>query len=181
MGGLNTYGYAHGSPLLYIDPFGQQAAVNPKELLRGRSSGTLQCGAAIANACIAGDLSEVLTLVDACYPAIPVDKYKQLEKLTRFFKGVPNKPTTSNRGLQSIYDSLYQTGDKYPGGTAGILRREAVGDVQSNHLMKARERAKQLRDYLVHNGDDLTRADREIAERVLQDLRESIKYAEDLM
>lgn len=92
--------------------------------------------------------------------------------------GKSNPPNASDPALQDAYKNLWRPQDKKPGGTIGELLREVECGRPLKHLMKAKERLKQLVDRVTDTTRPLTPADRAGAERVINDLKEAIKTAE---
>jgi hypothetical protein len=78
--------------------------------------------------------------------------------------------------LEGIIKQLFKSSDKIPGGTAGILSKEAkTGQLLSKtgHLQKAEERIKQLTRYL--KNDDISNKSRQTASKLLKDLNDAVK------
>jgi hypothetical protein len=90
-------------------------------------------------------------------------------------KGIHNKPNAHNPQLRKALDELYKPTDKYPGGTAGILRKETELGWPKEHLIKAGQSIARLKEII--NNEPLSRTDRKIAERLIHDLRSAIKQA----
>ena len=90
-------------------------------------------------------------------------------------EGIHNKPNAQNQQLRKELDELYKQTDEYPRGTAGKLRDEIEKGLPKEHLIKARERISQLKRII--DNEPLSRTDRKIAERVINDLRSAIKQA----
>ncbi|NYZ66288.1 RHS repeat protein [Endozoicomonas sp. SM1973] len=78
-GGLNTYAYVEGNPLVYFDDKGLNTQTLIKQILGGRGN-SISCVPQTARWLAAGDWNGVLTVVDACWPGIPTHKLNQLKK-----------------------------------------------------------------------------------------------------
>ncbi len=92
-----------------------------------------------------------------------------------------NRPNAQDSGLQAIYNQVFRVQDVNPGGTAGELLREVAAGGDLTHLTKAKERITNIRNYLTSPAaSDLSRLDRQGAERVLADLRYAVRVAEGI-
>ena len=100
------------------------------------------------------------------------------------------KPNAQDPRLQRLYKEAYRPEDKFPGGSAGILLREAAdpsswvkrdGQLQPPHLIKAEERLQGITRLLSDRKDPIPSGDRAAAERVQQDLRTTIEIARKAM
>ena len=79
------------------------------------------------------------------------------------------------RALQRTISALFRPGDRIAGGTAGAIRLEATtGQAVGGrfHLQKGIERIRNLENIL--GGEELSAADRVVAERLLGDLRRAV-------
>ncbi|MGB7283742.1 MAG: RHS repeat-associated core domain-containing protein [Candidatus Acidiferrum sp.] len=83
-------------------------------------------------------------------------------------------PFAEGKELQAIIDELYQTTDKFPGGTAGAVRAERAGIKVGGkiHTLKAAERASQLRKLIARGG--LSPKDVALAKAIVQDLTNAL-------
>ena len=84
-----------------------------------------------------------------------------------------------NKALRNSIDALFQGTDKIPGGTAGALRDEVAKGATGGtafHFSKAQERMANLQDIL--KTQNLTQVEKEIANALLQDLKEAVKIAQ---
>jgi hypothetical protein len=89
--------------------------------------------------------------------------------------GVATAPLVNDPRLQNIVGILYQAGDKFPGGTAAILRLEKlVREFFSprGHAQKAMEQLRRLEELLATG--HLSPTDRAAAEALLKDLRDAV-------
>ncbi len=92
-----------------------------------------------------------------------------------------NRPNAQDSGLQAIYNQVFRVQDVNLGGTAGELLREVAAGGDLTHLTKAKERITNIRNYLTSPAaSDLSRLDRQGAERVLADLRYAVRVAEGI-
>ncbi len=103
---------------------------------------------------------------------------KSLEAESPYPQGlhVYARPRTNNKKLQSAYDQLFRDSDGLPGGTAGALLDEVWSNGKLTHLIKAKDRAKQLRDYV--KSHELSEEDRKITNLIINDLWFAIREVE---
>ncbi len=94
-----------------------------------------------------------------------------------YYTGLLQRPTARNHQLSKIYRELWRDGDMLPGGTASMLRWEVARGVKRKHETKVQERIDQLRHFLGASHGQLSRRDRAQAERVLNDLREALRFS----
>jgi hypothetical protein len=87
---------------------------------------------------------------------------------------VPNRPNFENERLQEIAQEVYRKGDRYPGGSAEMLRKEVADGRTVEHLRKCQDRIKNLQRTLMDSKEIISRADRNAAERLIRDMRDAI-------
>jgi LysM repeat protein len=90
-------------------------------------------------------------------------------------EGIHNRPNVVNERLRTQLEEIYRSTDKTPGGTAGALRNEVRYGLEQEHLIKAEERISNLNRII--KKETLSRQDLKVAERIIHDLREAIKFA----
>ncbi|MBW8309450.1 MAG: hypothetical protein K0M45_07445 [Candidatus Paracaedibacteraceae bacterium] len=90
---------------------------------------------------------------------------------------VPNRPNFENKELQKIADELYRPKDKYPGGSAEMLKREVINNERLKHITKCQDRLQGFKNILSAPNSNISRVDRAAAEAVMKNLREAIKMA----
>jgi hypothetical protein len=95
-------------------------------------------------------------------------------------QGVPNKPNFTNEKLQKVANDLYRPRDQYPGGSAGLLRKEAAEGKILEHLEKCETRIINIQKILQNPKQIISRIDREAAEQLLYDLRDAINMAKGM-
>jgi hypothetical protein len=90
-------------------------------------------------------------------------------------------PTATNPALQRTISALFRPGGRIAGGTAGAIRHEAVTRTAVGgrfHLQKGIERIRNLENILAR--EELSAADRGLAERLLSDLRSAVEFAQEM-
>lgn len=80
----------------------------------------------------------------------------------------PYSPRVQNSILQGAIDKLYKAGDKYSGGTAGIIRAEG------NHLEAGVNRIGELKNIV--KKQSLSAADRAVAKQEIRKLLDALRY-----
>lgn len=90
-------------------------------------------------------------------------------------------PAATNPRLQNTISALFRAGDRIAGGTAGAIRHEALtGDLVGGkpHLQKGIERIANLERII--RSQHLDQTDMRTAQRLLEDLRSAVAFAENL-
>ena len=93
--------------------------------------------------------------------------------------GKLNRPNVQDDTLKDAMDNLFRPQDKRPGGTIAELLREKAAGGPLVHLEKAKGRLKQLQNRVNDHSNPLSKSDRSAAERVINDLKDAIKRAEE--
>jgi hypothetical protein len=89
-------------------------------------------------------------------------------------------PTAANPALRRTISALFRPGDRIAGGTAGAIRQEAATGTAVGgrfHLQKGIERIANLENILAR--EELSAADRAVAERLVSDLRSAVQFAQE--
>jgi len=183
------YDYANDSPTNYSDPTGLLSLSDVGGALGDGAKALGEAGVGALDSPTFGltskSLGAVGVHVNTCsgfYKAggyIPIGgplgvlgKGAKLAKLARAASAGRRfaAPSTKDRELGGIYEQLFRTRDRFPGGTADAVRR--VGD--EGHIVKAQQRIRQI-DKLLSRRGDLDRAERNTATRVRNDLADALK------
>jgi hypothetical protein len=89
-------------------------------------------------------------------------------------------PSATNPALRRTISALFRRGDRIPGGTAGAIRQEAASGTAVGgrfQLQKGIERIRNLENILAR--EELSAADRAVAEQLLSDLRSAVQFAQE--
>lgn len=170
-GGPNLYSYAGSNPISFDDPFG----LNPP--CTGRLTSAVW-------GCIGRQTAPLIPIANAwgslmlaiAPETLPIEGV--LGGLGLAGGALEKAPSATNPALRNAISTLFKSGDEFPGGTAGALRREAITGLPTKgkfHLTAAIERARYLRNIL--RSQDLDEADGAIARKLLGDLNHAIGLA----
>ena len=171
-GGLNLYGFAAGDPVNFSDPMGlcpPETAWTPDCDVPLQSAGFLD-----PIAWLSGGLTVGWAMGARLFA-------RQAARASAAATARSAVPTATNRALQNTVNQLFRPGDKLAGGTAGAIRQEALTGRAIGgkfHLQKGIERIRNLEHILAR--EELSAADRALAERLLSDLRSAVRLFEEM-
>jgi RHS repeat-associated protein len=168
-GGLNLYGFANGDPVNFSDPFGL-CEPWPECASGALASPGLFDPVMLLAGGIAGGIRSLFTRA-----------FTRAAAADATAAGASSAaPRVANRALQRTLNELSRPGDRIAGGTAGAIRQEAMtlrptGEVF--HYQKGIERIANLQRIL--GREELSAADREVAEQALRELRDAVRMFEE--
>ncbi|MBI2384495.1 MAG: trypsin-like peptidase domain-containing protein [Elusimicrobia bacterium] len=109
-------------------------------------------------------------------PNDPGDDENELDQIEKTLRSDLKKPSAEDSELKKVINDLFQPTDRYPGGTAGALRREAMTKVQTGnrwHAQKAQDNINRLNRLL--RTRKMSDVDRMTAEAIKADLQHSVE------
>ena len=173
------WGWPGQNPLRYSDPTGRDAEEwflrNGNYLAAGVAAVAVAPLAIVGGAEIMAAVTAIETASASAATASIVQSSSTAIAEAIVAGGVATAPLVNDPRLQNIVSMLYRATDRFPGGTAGILRLEKLlrrSFSGSGHAQKAMEQLRRLERLLA--AGDLSPNDRAAAEALVKDLRDAV-------